>query len=197
MCVLVVSTIAAPAARAADEFKPFTYVSVGASRSLQLFEERSTTLAPPGTSAHVGNTWGANAHAGYRFNKYLAAEVEYEWTNDFHMRVGGVAIGQLQTQVATANLKVVAPFGAIEPYFTVGFGALWTTISSKPGFAQYDVANGVFTGRSTRARLVADAEPGAEPGRAVVVNNAKVTGPISSNEGIDYLTGQFGFGYRF
>jgi len=196
--LLAVSTLAVSARAADDEFKPFGYVQVDASRAAQFINGALGDAFTP-LHATVADTWGADAHAGYRFNKFLALEAEYEWMNDFNMRLAGLSIGQLQTQVATLNLKVVAPFGAVEPYFTAGFGALWTTISSKPGFVQYDVANGVFTGRfNAGIDWWLTQNLALNLGASFVVNNAKVTAPNGNNgEGIDYLTGQFGFAYRF
>ena len=58
-----------------------------------------------------------NARAGYRFHKYLAAEVEYEWLQHFGMRVEGVELGSMRSsQTITANLKAIAPYGHWQPY---------------------------------------------------------------------------------
>jgi opacity protein-like surface antigen len=199
--VLIVSTLTAHVARADDDkFDPYGYLTIGASRSAGLFDGTVGDAFSP-LSGQVSGSWGANAHAGYRFNKYLAGEVEYEWNRDFGLRAGGVDIGKIQTQVATANLKVIAPFGAFQPYFLVGAGALFTT-TDKSFNLQWDVANGVFTmkfgaGLDYWVTKNLSLSLGAE----VAVNNAKITGPGFAGghggEGIDYLAGQFGFGYRF
>ena len=196
--VLIVSTLTAHVARADDDkFDPYGYLTIGASRSAGLFDGTVGDAFSP-LSGQVSGSWGANAHAGYRFNKYLAGEVEYEWNRDFGLRAGGVDIGKIQTQVATANLKVIAPFGAFQPYFLVGAGALFTT-TDKSFNLQWDVANGVFT-----MKFGAGLDYWLTPnmslslGAEVVTNSAKITG-ITGNggEGIDYLTGQFGFGFKF
>ncbi len=205
--VLLVSTLAAPSARA-DDFEPFGYLTVGASRSAAVFDSTLddaftnwSVLAPGQPSAgHIGDTWGANAHAGYRFHKFLAAEVEYEWMKDFHMRVSGIDIGSLQTQVVTANLKVVAPFGAVEPYFLAGAGAIFTTQDKANNF-DWDAGTGQFTmkfGAGIDWWLTKNMS--LSLGCEVVTNSAKITGPpgtTGDGEGIDYVTGQFGFGFRF
>jgi opacity protein-like surface antigen len=204
--VLLVSTLAAPSVRADDDFKPFGYLTVGASRSAAVFDstldDAFTGIFASGAqgSSHIGDTWGANAHAGYRFHKFLAAEVEYEWMKDFHMRVDGIDIGSMQTQVATANLKVVAPFGAFEPYFLAGAGMIFTTVD-KAFALDYDVGNGQFTmkfGAGVDYWLTENMS--LSLGAEVVTNSAKITGPpgtTGDGEGIDYVTGQFGFGFRF
>lgn len=195
--VLLVSALAAQVTRADDQFKPFGYVTIGASRSAALFDGTIQDAFTP-LSGQIGDTWGANAHAGYRFHKYLAAEVEYEWMKNFQMRAGGVDIGKVQTQVATANLKVVAPYGDFEPYFLAGAGMIFTTVD-KSFALNYDVDNGAFT-----ARFGAGVDWWLSPnfslslGAEVVTNSVKVNGPFGgAGEGIDYLAGQFGFGWKF
>lgn len=202
--VLLMSTFAAPSVRA-DDFEPFGYLNIGASRSAAVFDETlDDAFTSPGApaSSHIGDTWGANAHAGYRFHKFLAAELEYEWLRQLNMRINGVDIGSLMTQVATANLKVVAPFGAVEPYFLVGVGAIFTSLdkTSSP-FQDYDVRTPAFTmkfGAGIDWWLTKNFS--LNLGAEVVTNSAKVTGPpgtTGDGEGVDYLAGQFGFGFRF
>lgn len=194
--VLLFSSLAAHVARADDKFEPYGYLTVGASRSDATFD--GSLKDAFGVNGTVGDTWGANAHAGYRFHKFLAAEVEYEWMKDFQMRVGGVDIGKMQTQVATANLKVIAPYGAFQPYFLVGAGAIFTSVD-KALFLNYDVANGVFTMKfGAGLDYWLSQNLSLSIGAEVVTNQAKITGPGGgAGEGVDYLTGQFGFGYRF
>jgi hypothetical protein len=67
--VLLMSTLTAQVSRA-DDFEPFGYLTVGASRSAVLFEgtldDSFDNFAGPGipASSHIGDSWGANAHAG-------------------------------------------------------------------------------------------------------------------------------------
>ncbi len=200
--LLIVCTLAANAARADDKFEPYGYVTIGASRSAALFQDTLDDAFAPAKS-HVSDSWGANAHAGYRFHKYLAGEVEYEWMQHFQFREGltsdnGIDFGNIQTHVATANLKVIAPFGAFQPYFLVGTGAIFTRVN-KAFNIRYDVANVAFTmkfGAGLDYWLTQNLS--LRLGAEVVTNEAKITGTGGSGgTGIDYLTGQFGFGYRF
>jgi hypothetical protein len=195
--VLLVSALSAQVSRADDKFEPFGYVTVGGSRAGSIFDETIGDAFNP-LRGQTGDSWGANAHAGYRFHKYLAAEVEYEWMKDFQMRAAGVDIGKVQTQVATANLKVVAPFGEFEPYFLAGAGMIFTSVD-KSFALNYDVANGVFTMRfGTGVDWWLSKNFSLSLGAEVVTNAAKVTGPFGGDsKGIDYLTGQFGFGWKF
>jgi opacity protein-like surface antigen len=200
---LLVASFSAQTARAADDkFDPYAYVGVGASRSVSFFDgtlgdafSPISELAP----SHVGETWGANARAGYRFHKFLALEAEYEWMKSFNMSVAGVDIGHMQTQVATANLKVIAPFGAFQPYVLAGAGMIFTTVD-KAFALDYDVANGVLAGRfGAGIDYWVTQNLSLNLGGEVVVDGAKITGPpgLSSGRGIDYFSAQFGLGYRF
>ena len=195
--VLIVSTLAANAARADDKFEPYGYVTIGASRSAALFEDSLDDAFTP-LKSHVSDSWGANAHAGYRFHKFLAGEVEYEWMQHFQFREAGINFGKIQTHVATANLKVIAPFGAFQPYFLVGAGAIFTQVN-KAFPIRYDVATGVFTMKfGAGLDYWLSQNLSLSLGAEVVTNEAKITGTGGSGgRGIDYLTGQFGFGYRF
>jgi len=202
---LLVASFSAQIARAADD-DPYNrtgaYVGVGASRSVNFFDGTLDDAFSPLSSlksSTVGDTWGANARAGYRFHKFLALEGEYEWMKSFNMSVAGVDIGHMQTQVATLNLKVIAPFGAFQPYVLAGAGIIFTTLD-KSFALPFDVGNGQFA-----SRFGAGLDYWVTPnlslnlGGEVVVNNVKVTGPpgFSSGRGVDYFSGQFGFGYRF
>lgn len=198
--VLLMTTLAAHTARA-DDFEPFGYLTVGASRSSSLFEGTlDDALEGPGapSNSHVGDSWGANVHAGYRFHKYLAAEVEYEWMKNFSIRNNGVKIADLMTQVATANLKVVAPYGAFEPYFLAGFGVMFTSLD-KAAFSNGDVDNGAFAMKfGVGVDYWVTKNMSLSLGAEICPNSVNVTGPTGSHgEGIDYLSGQFGVGFRF
>jgi opacity protein-like surface antigen len=195
--ILLVTTLAAPVSRADDDFKPFTYLTVGASRGVGLFDGTIEDAFNP-LSGQVSDTWGANAHVGYRFHKWFAAEVEYEWMKDFGVSAANINFGKIETQVATANLKVVAPYGAFEPYLLVGAGAIWASLD-KSFFFPTDISNPTFT-----MKFGAGIDYWVTPnvslslGAEVVTNSAEIRGPGNSKgEGIDYLTGQFGIGFRF
>ena len=98
--LLLVSTIAAGAARAddRDEFsKNGVYFGIGASYGVPLFEPTlDNAFNDLGLDEKVSNAWGLNSRLGYRFHKYLAAEVEYEWLQHFGMRVGGASLGSVR-----------------------------------------------------------------------------------------------------
>jgi opacity protein-like surface antigen len=202
---LLVASFSAQTVRAADDDpynRPGMYVGVGASRSVNFFDGTlGDAFAPLYVlqPSHAGDTWGANARAGYRINKFLAVEAEYEWMKDFTLRAGGIDFGSLQTQVATANLKVIVPWGQFQPYVLAGAGAIFTTLD-KSFPVQWDIANGVFTSRfGAGLDYWVTENMSLNLGGEVVVNNAKVTGPpgLSSGRGLDYFSAQFGVGFRF
>ena len=203
--VLLVSTLAAQVSRADDKFEPFGYLTVGGSYGRNLmdgtFDDAWGGVFSANAHTTIGDTWGANAHLGYRFNKFLAVEGEYEWMKDFHIRVDGVAIGKMQTQVATANLKVVAPYGMVEPWFSAGFGMIFTTVD-KTVPVDWDVATGVFTTKfGAGVDFWLSKNFVLTTGATVVANAAKVTGPGFAGgrggEGVNYMAAQLGFGWRF
>lgn len=66
---------------------------------------------------------GLNARAGWRILRYLAAEVQYEWAPEIKTRLQGSTIGKIETQVITANVRLIAPFDSLQPYLLAGVGA--------------------------------------------------------------------------
>ncbi|MFI5314544.1 MAG: outer membrane beta-barrel protein [Myxococcota bacterium] len=208
---LLVAALSAQTARAGDDDpynRPGGYMGVAASIGVGLFAG-SVKDAFGSSDSSVGDSWGANARAGYRFNRFLAAEVEYEWMRDFSMNVenaptvpnssGSVNIGKVQEQTVTANLKVIAPYGAFQPYFLAGMGAIFPTVNKSDNI-NYNITNGAFAGRfGAGIDYWVTQNLSLNLGAEVVVSSAKVSVPgvSGSGRGIDYLSGQFGFGYRF
>ena len=208
---LLVTAFAAHTVRAGDDDpynRPGAYMGVDASRGVALFAG-SVKDAFASSDAIAHDSWGANARGGYRFSKFLAAELEYEWMRDFGMTVenaptvpnssGGVNIGKVQEQTVTANLKVIAPFGQFQPYFLAGMGAIFVTVNKSDNI-NYNITNGAFAGRfGAGLDYWVTQNLSLNLGAEVVVSSAKVSVPgiSGSGRGVDYLSGQFGFGYRF
>jgi outer membrane protein W len=204
--LLLVSTFAARTVRA-DDNDPYTrkggYLGIGATYGV---EEMEGTFkdAFPTKDADVSNTWGAHATAGYRFGKFISTEVEYEWMKGFNVRDGGVAMSRVQTQVATLNLKVHAPFGQWQPYFLVGAGAIWPTQTNQQPLEKQFLSHLGMTNPSFAARFGAGLDYYLTPsfylnvGTDVVFNTVQVSGVGGSNgRGLNYLATQAGFGFRF
>jgi outer membrane protein W len=197
--LFLVSTFAAQTVRA-DDNDPYNrsggYIGVGATYGLELMDGTLDDAFKP-LNGSASNSWGAHATAGYRFSKWISTEVEYEWMNGFNTRAAGIAIASLEMQTATLNLKVTAPYRQFQPYFLVGAGATWVTMN-KAFFNGLDTTSPSFS-----ARFGAGLDYYFTPsfylnlGTDVIVNSARVTVPGGKGRGLDYLAGQFGFGYRF
>lgn len=202
--LLLASTIAAGAARAddRDEYsKNGAYFGIGASYGVPLFEPSlDNAINGFGLDEKVSNAWGLNARAGYRFHKYLAGEVEYEWLQHFGMRVGGAGLGSVRLQTITANLKAIAPYGHWQPYVLVGFGATLARYSETSG----SPLNVQPTSYSTRFGLGVDyyltQNIALNLGSEFVVNTAKLSNDINGDEssrGLDYFSAQGGLVFKF
>jgi outer membrane protein W len=209
--MLLVAALGPQTARAGDDDpnnRLGGYMGVDASRGVGLFAG-SVKDAFGSSDSSVGDSWGASARAGYRFHKYLAAEVEYEWMRDFGMNVenaptvpnssGGVNIGKVQEQTVTANLKVIAPYGKFQPYFLAGMGAIFVTVNKSDNI-NYNITNGAFAARfGLGLDYWVTQNLSLNLGAETVVSSAKVSVPglSGTGRGVDYFSGQFGFGYRF
>jgi outer membrane protein W len=197
--LFLVSTFAAQAVRA-DDNDPYIrsggYLGVGATYGVSFMDGTFKDAFSP-LDGDVSNTWGAHATGGYRFGKWISTEVEYEWMKAFNARASGIAVTALETQTATLNLKIHAPYKEFQPYFLVGAGATWVT-QDKHFFVPLDVTSPSFS-----ARFGAGLDYYFTPsfylnlGTDMVVNSARVSVPGGKGRGLDYLAAQFGFGYRF
>ena len=74
----------------------------------------------------LDDSWGLNARVGYRFTRFFAAEVQYEWIDefDYHFSSSGVDLGGASTEghTFTLNGKLIAPIWRIQPYLLLGLG---------------------------------------------------------------------------
>ena len=201
----LVCTIAASAARADDDpyAKNGAYIGIGASYGVPLFDA-SIENAFPGDSK-TSNSWGVNGRAGYRFHKFLAGEVEYEWMSHFGTRLsnnsGKIGLDSAALQTITANLKVFAPYRQFQPYVLVGFGATLASLDQPGGVRLVDYSH---TSYSTRFGLGIDyyltENVALNFGSEFVVNTAKISNTIDgdgSSRGFDYYSAQGGLTFKF
>ena len=202
------SVIAAATARAGDD-DPYAkngfYFGVGATYGVPLFEPSlDNAFNGAGLDEKVSNSWGTNGRFGYRFHKYLAAEVEHEWLAHYGMRLSGpgfdFGLGDVSTQTITGNLKVIAPFQRWEPYVLVGFGATLASLDRNTG----SPINISHTSYSTRFGLGLDyyltESVAINIGSEFVVNTAKISNTINGDEssrGLDYFAAQGGLVFKF
>jgi opacity protein-like surface antigen len=93
---------------------------------------------------------GLSASAGLRPNQYFALEIAYEWLPGFSasefLPGAGLFSGDIDSQVASINLKGYYPFGRIQPFVLVGPSMMfldsdvrWNGIHL-PGFGGSDFA---------------------------------------------------------
>ena len=197
---LLVSTIAAGAARADDDRCVLEERRVPRRGRLvrrhRSSSTRSTTRSPG--DAHVSNTWGVNAPRwATASTSSWPAEVEYEWLNHFgdaRERRRRSAAAELQT--ITANLKAIAPYGHWQPYVLAGFGVT---------LAQVDQAVGLAARLHPHELLAPASGSGSDYyftenvalnlGSEFVVNTAKISNNINgdgSSRGFDYFSAQGG-----
>ncbi|MFT4569397.1 MAG: opacity protein-like surface antigen [Hyphomicrobiaceae bacterium] len=68
------------------------------------------------------DTGGFNARVGYRFHPNVAAEIEYEWFDDFSKSSDIAEVDE--AWALTANAKLYAMTGCIQPYLLLGVGLM-------------------------------------------------------------------------
>jgi outer membrane protein W len=187
-------------ARADGEFaRSGPYIGVGASRSLNLIED---FLAddPVLSHIHVNDVWGVNGRAGYRLTSWFALEAEYEWLDDFDFKLGPVDLGRIGAQTATANLRLIGPFGRFQPYLLLGAGAIFVAVHDR--FGALDVTSPEFAGRiGLGLDVFLTQNFYLNVGAEGVLSPAKisVTTPFfaGSVHGLGTVDLQFGLGWRF
>lgn len=131
---LAVSSLAlvlglAPTAALADE-EGFShgglYFGAGGSYVTDTFEssleDALDDVVPGGVSVDIDESAGVNAVIGYRLLPFLAIEAEYEWIDDFDIKIDGVKAATLGANSGTVNLKWIVPTWRIQPYLLTGAG---------------------------------------------------------------------------
>lgn len=123
LAAALVASIAAPAAAEPGEQDPYSrdgfYVSLGGYYQKENYADTCDEIVDDVCVAgfRPDSSGGAGTHAGYRFHRYAAAEIQFEWVKD-----------ALEDQfnesayVVTANIKPFLPFGRFQPFALVGFG---------------------------------------------------------------------------
>jgi opacity protein-like surface antigen len=203
MCVAAVLLVAASTARtvlaANDEFaRQGPYLGIGATAAFNLLDDAFKDALDP-VPVRVKDAWGLNARAGYRFNEWISAEVEYEWVDDFKVKAAGLDLAELEAQTLTLNGRFIAPLGRFQPYLLLGIGGTFYNLHNTPfGFIGLDVENATPSGRlGAGADFYATKNLVLNLGVEAVVNDDKVKSIAGSGRGLNYLALQFGFGYHF
>ena len=107
------------------------------------------------STTRTDGSFGVNARAGWRFNRWLAGELEYEWLDGFETDIKTAAGGDftLESHAVTLNAKLVYPgWGRFQPYALLGAGVSIYEVVDASGFpsaARFLDDDGVgFAGRA-------------------------------------------------
>lgn len=198
--IVLWAVLAAASARAADpEFaRSGPYVGVGGTYAFNLLESSFDDVF--GDEVDVDDTWGGNARVGYRAFSWLAAEVEYEYLDNFEVSADSIHLADLRAQTITANVRFIVPIQRFQPYLRLGAGATLFTLSDNdvPGL---EVDHSSFAGRiGVGFDVYATRNIVLGLGADVVLTDAEVKDPVFSGDtssSLSYVAVQLGFDYRF
>ena len=178
-----------------DYERPGPYLGIGASRSINLIEgelDNTSTF----NNVTVDDSWGVNARGGYRVNKFIALEGEYEYLGnwDVHGSLSGFGFdaGRIQVSAATGNMKVFVPLDRFEPYLLIGAGAAFVGASHGLQGTHTNFAGRVGIGIDIYVSNNVYVNLGGEG----LLSNAEIPG-AKGNTGVNTVNLQFGLGYRF
>jgi hypothetical protein len=119
-----------PSFASADDFnRPGPYIGLAGVYQTNLFEDRIEDLLEdevPGATVSIDDSGGLSALVGYRMASWFAAELQYEWVDEYDVK--GSAFGQSGTiysitgHTLTANTKWIVPVWRVQPYLVIGVG---------------------------------------------------------------------------
>lgn len=176
------------------------YLGVGGSYVTDTFEsslEDALDDVFPGISIDVEESLGANAVVGYRILPFLAIEAEYEWIDEFEIKVFGVKAATLEAQTLTGNLKWIVPTWRIQPYLLTGAGVTRWKLEDKLGFSVSETSTD-FAGRlGVGLDLYVTPHILLTAGANAVLTATDFSVAGEKVEPIFYVGGQAGLQYRF
>ena len=176
------------------------YIGVGGTYVTDTFEsDLEGALDPvlPGVSVDIDESWGINAVVGYRILPFLAAEVEYEWIDEFDIKLSGIKALSLEAQSVTANLKWIVPTWRIQPYLLTGAGFTRWKIKDKVGLGISETSTD-FAGRlGAGLDLYITKHILLTMGANAVLSTTDFSVAGQDVDPIFYVGGQAGIQYRF
>ena len=198
-----------PAVALGDEDEGFSrsglYIGVGRSYVTDTFESELSDAV--GVPIDVEDSHGYNARIGYRLLPFLAAELEYEYIEEFDIKTSvsvppfpGGKFAEIEAQSFTANLKWILPTWRFQPYVLTGVGGAHFKINSKnvPSPFSFSDSTTDFAGRLGAGfdiyitkHIVMNAGANA----VLTTIDANILG--TNVDHIFYVGGQMGMQYRF
>jgi opacity protein-like surface antigen len=149
----------------------------------------------------TNNSFGFQVRGGYRINRWLATELEYEWLDGFDNEVNGSTIFKLRTHVITANAKFLCPgLSRFQPYVLFGAGVAIFDVMDRNN--QENALESGSTGFALRATAGLDFYItknwllNLEAGAVIPTNELDVSTGGELEE-LFYVPIQLGFQYRF
>lgn len=108
-----------------DTTRAGAYVGLALAGGIPAFDgaQLFTITTPSQGSVDEDPSVGINARVGWRFASWGAAELQYEWMNEFVVNTRGEECAKAKAQVLTGNLKLLAPRRSFHPYALAGVGA--------------------------------------------------------------------------
>ncbi len=153
--------------------RPGPYVGLSGMYQTNVFEGRVEDLlqdeaGPVPISVSIEDSGGLGALVGYRVASFFAAELQYEWVDEYDIKAGvgplsKASIYSITGHTLTGNTKFIIPFWRIQPYLVVGVGFSTWDVDRGPRAAaielldpDIDIKNGKQTDLAARAGLGLD-----------------------------------------
>jgi opacity protein-like surface antigen len=162
-----------------DYARDGAYVGLGGLYAVEMFDDNTPT------GARTDNSWGFEAHAGYRFHPHAAAELRYEWFNEFDLDPG-----HIDGWAISVNGKGYVLTGRFQPYGLVGLGFMHGDGSAGNFAGAAHPSNGFMMRFGGGIDVYATENIVIGPEFAYLL-------PTGSAEDLDMLTVSLGASYRF
>jgi opacity protein-like surface antigen len=172
------------------------YLGASAAYGLGNFYEDAIEDAFP-VSVNVDNSWGLNARLGYRLFSFFALEANYEYMNQFDVKVAGFQALEQRTHTITGNLKFLLPLWRFQPYLMLGAGGQYYKFDQTP-FGIGDDKDWVFAARPAVGvdfYLTKNLVLNAEGAGVIALDDLKVA--LGSIDTLPYVSVSAGLQWRF
>ena len=188
LAALVFSLGSAVYAQDVDYARRGAYFGAGAFLAFENFDDEI-----PGVPVDADDSWGLNARVGYRLHPHFAAELQYEWYDDFDIEVFGIKAAELDGWSLGVNGKGYLLTGRFQPYVLVGGGLLDVEIEDTLGLGLSEDEEAFMW----RFGVGLDSYLVGEPGNMVLSIEAAYVLPTSDLDDFEFWTLGIGLQYRF